>query len=274
MTSVAKTAESHFKAPDLSPEKTLAVPGSRGTRRVRRDVPVPYYAQLARILEQEIADGTWPPGEELPSEAALCEAYALSRTAIRQAVAALAARGLVRKEKGRRTVVLRSHVTNLVVQELRGFYDEVTEHGGSVQTTILKQELVAAPPHLADELEIPAGSDVVLVTRLRAVDGERIVRVETSLPAPRFAPLLEMDLSNASLYAVLAEKFGVHPSAGRRVIEAATADAVLARDLGIPKGSPVLQLTAVNRDGDGMPFESFQAWYRGDETRFELIVGS
>jgi GntR family transcriptional regulator len=248
--------------------------GSGGTRRVRRDAPIPYYAQLARILEQEIADGVWAPGDDLPSEAELCSLHGLSRTAVRQALAALATRGLVRKEKGRRSSVLRSRVTNLVVQELRGFYDEMTERGGSVETTILRQELVQAPPHLAEELEIPAGGDVVLISRLRAVDGERIVYVETSLPAPRFAPLLGMDLSSASLYAVLAEKFGVRPSSGRRVIEAVSADARLAGRLRVREHSPVLQLTAVDRDEDGIPFESFQAWYRGDETRFELIVGT
>ncbi|MFN2642307.1 MAG: GntR family transcriptional regulator [Actinomycetota bacterium] len=269
-----KTASTHPPASDLSPEKPLVMPGNGGPGRVRRDGPIPYYAQLARILEQEIAEGKWSPGQELPSEADLCRMHGLSRTAVRQAVAALAARGLVRKEKGRRTTVLRSRVTNLVVQELRGFYDEMTERGGSVQTTILRQELTQAPPQVAEDLELPAGGDVVLVSRLRAVDGERIVYVETSLPAPRFAGLLGMDLSNASLYAVLAETFGVHPRSGHRVIEAATADADLAGHLQLPNGSPVLQLTALNRDENGTPFESWQAWYRGDETRFELIVGS
>ena len=270
---MVKAASSRLTS-DLSPEPPVADPGYTGSGRIRRDTAIPYYAQLARILEQEIADGVWAPGADLPSEAELCDVHGVSRTAVRQALAALTARGLVRKEKGRRTSVLRSHVTNLVVQELRGFYDEVTEQGGSVQTTILQQGLAAAPPHLADELEIPHGSDVVVVARLRAVDGERIVRVETSLPASRFAALLDTDLSNASLYSVLAEKFGVHPSSGRRVIEAVSATGAVARDLGVPRGSAVLQLSAVNHDQDGVPFESFQAWYRGDETRFELIVGS
>lgn len=260
--------------PSVSTQTETRAAAGPSSRRIRRDIPIPYYAQLTRILERDIAELRWQPGESLPSEAELCAEHGLSRTAVRQALAELATRGLVRKEKGRRTLVARSHVTNLVVQELRGFYEEVTERGALIQTTILQQRTVPAPPHLADDLEVPSGSELVLLERIRAVDGEAIVRVETYLPAPRFGSLVSMELSSVSLYAVLAADFGVQPSSGRRVIEAVAADAGLASHLDIPVSSPVLQLSAVNRDQDRVPFESFQAWYRGDETRFELIVGS
>jgi GntR family transcriptional regulator, N-acetylglucosamine utilization regulator len=261
-------------APTQAPSRTDAPSAGPSSRRIRRDLPVPYYAQLSRILERDIAELRWHPGEALPSEAELCAEHGLSRTAVRQALAELATRGLLRKEKGRRTLVARSHVTNLVVQELRGFYEEVSDRGAVVETTILQQTIVTAPPHVADDLEVPSGSELVLLERLRTVDGDTIVRVETYLPAPRFASLVSMDLSHASLYAVLGAEFGVRPSSGRRVIEAVAAEQGLGEHLDIPAGSPVLQLSAVNRDQDGVPFESFQAWYRGDETRFELIVGS
>lgn len=258
--------------PHPNPVATLAVEYPLG--RIRRDLPIPYYAQLAQILERDIAQARWRPGDALPSEADLCEQHGLSRTAVRQALGDLAARGLVRKEKGRRTIVIRSRVTSLVVQELRGFYDEVSERGGVVATRILRQELVPAPPHIAEELDVPSSSSLVVLERLRAVDGDTIVRVCTHLPTPRFARLADMDLSRASLYAVLATEFGVRPSSGRRVIEAAVANRQLARDLRITSGSPVLRLTAVNCDQEGTPFERFEAWYRGDETRFELVVRS
>lgn len=249
--------------------KVEAPPG-----RIRRDLPIHYYAQLARILERDIAESRWIPGDALPSEADLCRQHGVSRTAVRQALGQLASHGLVRKEKGRRTIVLRSRVTSLVVQELRGFYDEVSERGGVVDTTILRQEVVSAPPHIAEELDVASSSDLVVLERLRAVDGDTVVRVCTHLPAPRFAPLAEMDLSRASLYAVLAAEFGVRPISGTRVIEAAVADRMLAKQLRVAFGSPTLRLTAINRDQDGTPFERFEAWYRGDETRFELVVGT
>jgi GntR family transcriptional regulator len=244
------------------------------SRRVRRDIAVPYYAQLAEIIEGDIASGLWHPGDSLPSEADLCSLHGVSRTAVRQALGELSARGLVRKEKGRRTFVARSRVTSLVVQEMRGFMDEVSQQGGHVGTVVLRQEVLPALPDIARDLQVPTGSDVVLVSRLRTVDGGAVVSVETYLPASRFRGLAEMDLSGLSLYAVLAAEFAVRPSSGSRVIEAVAADRAVASAIGIKTGAPLLKLTAINKDEDGVPFEVFHAWYRGDETRFELVVGS
>ncbi|MFN2614086.1 MAG: GntR family transcriptional regulator [Actinomycetota bacterium] len=242
--------------------------------RVRRDVPIPYYAQLARIIEREITDGRRHPGDVLPSEAELCEVHGVSRTAVRQALGELAARGLVRKQKGRRTSVARAHMTNIVVQELRGFFDEVSSHGSNVKTRVLQQSIVPAPPDVAADLGLVQGADALLLARVREVDGEPVVYVETHLPVPRFAALAGRDLTDVSLYAVLGADFDVHPRSGARAIEAAVADGSLARHLGVRKGSAMLSLWAVNRDQHGVPFERFHAWYRGDGTRFELVVGS
>lgn len=244
----------------------------RPVRRVRKDLPLPFYAQLAEILHDEISEGVWQPGDTLPSEAELCATYDLSRTAIRQALSELAARGLVHKQRGRRTSV--SGVTSLVVQELRGFSDEMNERGETVRTIVLRLEIVPASPRVAHELNLGAGTDVVLLSRLRHVADEAIVRVETFLPAPRFSGLVDVDFSDRSLYDVLRSEFGVRPSSGRRAIEAVAADAELAAQLGVPDGSAMLKLNAINFDDDGRAVETFSAWYRGDATRFELVVGS
>jgi GntR family transcriptional regulator len=240
-------------------------------RRVRRDLPVPYYAQLAEILHEEITDGVWVPGDELPSEAELCATHGVSRTAVRQALGELATRGVVHKQRGRRTSV--AGVTSLVVQEMRGFSDEMQERGEEIRTEILKLEIVPAPPRVAHDLNLPNGSDVVLLARAREVDHETVVYTETHLPASRFRELLDIELAGTSLYAALSDRFGVHPRSGRRAIEAVGATREIARLLHVKAGAALLKLHAVNLDEDGAPFETFEAWYRGDATRFELVVG-
>lgn len=249
-----------------------AAPPATPKRRVRRNIPVPFYAQLSQILADEIATGVWQPGDDLPSEAELCAAHNVSRTAVRQALAELAARGLVRKARGRRTSV--AGATTLVVQEVRGLYDELSARGGDIRTQILHLGVIPATPRVAHDLEISRGSDVLMLSRLRHVDDAVIVRVNTYLPLPRFLGLLDVELTNRSLYAILRQKFEVRPSSGRRFIEAVALDADIARNLGVPAKTPALKLTAVNRDQDGKPFETFRAWYRGDSTRFELVVDS
>lgn len=239
---------------------------------IRRTGPVPYYAQLAEILRRGIAAGRRSPGELLPAEAELCRAYGLSRTVVRQALDELVAEGLVRKRKGRGTIVAGGKVAELVVQELRGFADEMGARGHAVRTRVERLGIVDAPPEVAAELGLRGRARAVRLARVREVDGEPVVSVETFLPAGRFGRLVRMDLGERSLYAVLAEEFGVEPRAGSRRIEAAVATRELADALGVTVGSPVLALTAVSVDQHGAPFEFFRAAYRGDRTAFEVTV--
>ena len=73
-------------------------------------VAVPPFKSLARmspthqIREQllgEIMNGTFKPGDILPSERALCEMFEVSRVSVREAIAGLEAMGVVRVQHGR-----------------------------------------------------------------------------------------------------------------------------------------------------------------------------
>ena len=239
---------------------------------IRKSSALPYYAQLAAILRDAIVDGLLPPGAGLPSEAALGEAYQLSRTAVRQALGELAAEGLVRKEKGRGTFVRGPRRADLVVQEMRGFYDELTERGHTIDTEVLS--LLEAPSS-ADEatlLNVPTGTPVLRIERLRYADDAPIALAQTVLVAARFPGLADHDLRTDSLYRVLRESYGVTVCGGHRMIEAVSADRPSARHLGVRPGSPLLKLSSINNDGSQEPFELFTAWYRADRTTFQITV--
>jgi GntR family transcriptional regulator len=69
------------------------------------DGPEPMYEQIAAVLAARIADGTYPPRRRVPSEAAICEEFEVSRPTARSAVAVLANRGLVITVRGKGTYV-------------------------------------------------------------------------------------------------------------------------------------------------------------------------
>lgn len=239
---------------------------------IRKSSALPYYAQLAAILRDAIVDGLLPPGAGLPSEAALGTAYQLSRTAVRQALGELAVEGLVRKEKGRGTFVRGPRRADLVVQEMRGFYDELTERGHSVDTEVLSCEV---SPSSADEailLNVPTGTDVWRLERLRYADDAPIAVAQTVLLAARFPDLADHELRTASLYRILREEYDVVVRGGHRMIEAVAADRRYARHLGVRPGSPLLKLSSINNDQAQQPFELFTAWYRADRTTFQITV--
>jgi DNA-binding FadR family transcriptional regulator len=62
--------------------------------------------QISNLLRKAILAGQYQPGEKLPSEAKLTEAHGVSRTVVREAIAALRADGLVEPRRGAGVFVL------------------------------------------------------------------------------------------------------------------------------------------------------------------------
>ncbi|HET7864305.1 MAG TPA: FadR/GntR family transcriptional regulator [Burkholderiaceae bacterium] len=52
-------------------------------------------AQVIQVLGRRVVDGTYPEGEALPNEALLCEELGVSRTALREGLKVLGAKGLL-----------------------------------------------------------------------------------------------------------------------------------------------------------------------------------
>ena len=72
---------------------------------IDRGVPIPYYYQLENLIRADIASGRYRPAGPILSERQLCEAYGVSRTTVRQAIARLVADGLLYHVKGKGTFV-------------------------------------------------------------------------------------------------------------------------------------------------------------------------
>ncbi len=70
-------------------------------REIGRRLP----AELASVLERDIREGKFAPGAKLPTESALAEQFAVSRPAVREAIAQLRSAGLVHTRQGAGTFV-------------------------------------------------------------------------------------------------------------------------------------------------------------------------
>ena len=134
---------------------------------------------------------------------------------------------------------------------------------------ILRHGREEAGPEVAAALEVPVGSPVVALERLRYVDGEPWSYSTTWMPDAVGAVTLGVDLSEASLYRLLAEH-GIQATDGVRSAEATVATHDQAQHLGVSAGSALLRLRSISRDASGTPIEYFVALHRGDRSRFEF----
>jgi GntR family transcriptional regulator len=245
-------------------------PGS--VEAIQKDSPLPLYFQLKELLRQEIESGRWQPGQQIPSETELCEAFGISRTVVRQALRELKYQGLLYREQGKGTFVAQPKISESLMQDLSGFYEDIVGKGLTPVTKVLRQEVQPAAKKIADYLQIEPGDKVITIERLRSVGSEPIVLVTTFLPYDICPDLIDEDLSAQSLYALLEKKHGLELSHGRRTIEAVAANQYEAQLLGVEEGAPLALLDSVSYLRDGRPIEYFHAVHRGDRSRFVVEV--
>lgn len=239
-------------------------------RRIDRRSPVPFYYQLKQILAQDIESGRYEPGDRLPGEHDLCQAFDVSRTVVRQALAELETEGLLQRRKGRGTFVMPRKVSESLFQNLTGLYEDVTARGGTLRSEVRRLERVPASVSVATELGLEEEDAVIVLDRLRFVNEVPWVVVTTYLPYELCPQLLQEDMEYQSLYAVLEQRYGIGIAYGRRSVEATTANAAIARALKIEEKDPILLLRSTSYGEDDRPIEHFIASHRGDLSRFEV----
>src|SRR6478736_6021625 len=119
---------------------------------IDRSGPIPLYFQIARSLEQAIADGTLAPGARLENEVALGERLGLSRPTVRRAIQELVDRGLLVRRRGVGTQVVHGPVNRKV--ELSSLYEDLDVNGRKPTTEVLAAEVVPADGLAAERLGI------------------------------------------------------------------------------------------------------------------------
>ena len=233
----------------------------------------PYYLQLKRILLKDLeAHGT--EGTLMPSDAALCARYSVSRTVVRQALAELESEGIVHRVKGKGTFVTGRKLDTSYMQDTLGFHESMTRSGHLVHSRVLKLETERSGVDVARLLAIRVGDEVVRFDRVRSVDGRPVQVVREFLPARLFPGLVDLDMTDMSLYQVLRDSYGVRPARAHRAIEAVALSREDAAHLAVAKGTPGLRLSSITWSTEDIVFEHFVAYYRGDSFRFEIEVRS
>ena len=253
----------------MTSRQILPAPGG-----LDRRSPVPLYFQLKLLLAGEIEHGRWAPEQRIPSESELCERYGVSRTTVRQALGELELDGRLRKEKGRGTFVAEPRSSSWFRQSSHGFHDEATRAGRTVTSKVLRNAVEPLPRWATDALDLPPGAEGVILERLRYVDGELVMYVESHLRAGLAEAIDEQQLATGSLYEALRSRFGVEVAGGRRVVDATAARKRIAGLLEVEEGAPLLFVEAVSWDSDLRPFECYRAWHRSDRTRINVHVVS
>jgi GntR family transcriptional regulator len=235
--------------------------------RIDPDSPLPLYAQVESILAGAIADGTFPPGSRLPNEDELVERYSVSRTTIRQTIQNLVRRGLVEIRRGKGTFVLQLKITQELT-ELSGFVEDMQSVGREASARVLDKQIVPASDSVARQLAITAGTPVVRIQRVRLADNIPLSFDETFLLREIGEKVMADNLETEPIFSLLEQKYDTALVEAEYRLEAVSADAIVARALGIAVGSPIFLIERTSYTTEHQPVDYEKLYYRGDLIRF------
>lgn len=233
-----------------------------------QDAMIPLYEQLMNVVEKEIREGKYQPGDRIMTEAEMAKAYGVSLITVRKAVSLLMEKGLVIRKQGKGTFVTKPKYSRNV-KNLQSFSEMCTQMGVKPGGRMLKNQIVEADRKTAAALGVEPGTKVVYIERLRYADQDPVV-IEKNYFALKYAFLLEETFDDTSLFRFLKEKNGIRVASSEKLIELCRATAEEAKLLGIKRGDYLLFVRSTAYDGQGEPLYAGVQIINGD--RFSLYV--
>jgi GntR family transcriptional regulator len=233
----------------------------------------PVHVQIERWFMAAIDRGELVVGDRLPREQDLAAAFGVSRMTLRQALGALATRGLLRRSPGRfgGTSIAEPKV-ECDLTGLAGFTEQLRRAQLRAGACVVQAVTLPAVRAVATALELERVAEVHLVVRVRTARGVPSALERSYFPAELFRDLLERPLTE-SLYALLSDSYGQRPTTATEVLEP-----VIARDdeatlLEVPPGSPLLLITRTAYAASGRPVEYARDLFRPDRVRVSVRSG-
>ncbi|MGH3322713.1 MAG: GntR family transcriptional regulator [Streptosporangiaceae bacterium] len=248
---------------------SAADPERTGFRAVSRASPVPLYHQVKTDLRARIQRGDWRPGDQIASEAELCERYGASRITIRRALGDLVSEGVLVRVSGRGTFV-REPTLTAGSRGLTSFTEEMAGLGLRAGARVVGVELREASGEVAEQLGLDEDERVVVVTRIRTGDGKPIGVQAAHLPARLFPGLEGADLRDVSLYEYLERRYGFVPAEAEETFEVGPIRKHDAALLDVREGACAFFVRRRTFDASGRPAEFVITAMRGDRYRVRL----
>ena len=231
--------------------KKQADGGAQGSSRV------PLYRQISDNLLVGIREGKFPVGSFLPGELELIDRFDASRHTIREALRVLEDMGLVKRQRGRGTLVLSTEASPAFVQMVRS-PSELFSYPDSSIFRLLSDERIKADKPLARELGCQVGDEWVQISGLRTLGDEGMpICLANVYVIPEYGSIAQrLGTSSRPVYEMIAETFKESIENITIRLTAGVLSDQKAAVLGVEPGSPSLSVSRFYEGRGGRIFEA------------------
>ena len=212
------------------------------------------------------------PGDAFPTESDLCTEFGVSRQTVRDALKSLVADGLISRHAGVGSVVLRKP-RQIGARRLTGLVEDFTDLRLDTSARVLERGLAIAPPDITEAMEIPEGTELFRITRVRYFEALPLALHDAFLLPELGARVATLDLSHTAIISALRTALQLTCVEVWQHIIAMTADTPMAQLLEIAVGDPLLVVTRGMRVGRQREPALFISHFRADRYYYSLAFG-
>lgn len=226
-----------------------------------------------QYLLELIENGTYEPGEQLPSQADLAVQLGISRPTLREALLNLEREGVIVRKHGVGTFVAPGVGRRLEsgLERLESILELAARHGAAPQAVDVEVRVEPASAEVADRLQVPEGTEVTDVRRVITVDGKPVAYMIDVCAASRLDPDQIGEDFDGSVLDLLRRKPDLELGEAVADIIAFNAGDALVAKLGAKRGQAVLLLEEVLFDVDNRPVEFSRNYFLPDFFRFHIV---
>jgi len=228
--------------------------------KINTNSQLPLHVQIKDCLEDEIRQGNFEG--KIPSERELMDIFSVSRTTVREAVAALEREGVVEKRHGKGTFITLRPIQEQWLGNISTFSDTIKRAGMKPGAKLLSKGIKSSSKFISDKF---GGREFYEIERLRSANGVIVAIERKCFEVEIGLKLASYDLNDANIYKLLEFNIGITPWTAEEFITSNKPSAEDAALLDIPKSSSVLTVERSTRDPNGVLIEFVSTIFRSDK---------
>lgn len=219
------------------------------------------YKQIEDYILARINCSMLRPGDSIPPETELGRQFEVSRVTVRRAISELVDDGILTRIQGKGTFIAKSY-SPVILRHMVSYSLICAEQGIKPSYNVLYKSFETPSPEVRTFFEISEDQQVIRLKRLLFANDMPVV-LESSYFPPRLSFLIHEPLE-ASLYRLLADKYGIYPSKGLREVSIFITDEETGQLLNIPLKTPMIRLSINVFDLEGRPLQKTEQYVRTD----------
>ena len=229
--------------------------------------PIPLYYQVEAHLRTLLNSEIVSPGDLLPTEHELAEAYGVGRHTIRTALSRLVNDNLIVRKAGHGTVV-KGREDRREFSLARSFTHQMAAMGLRANSVMLNSDTRTIQPGDPRALSGKIGVRCLILDRLRMGNDEPIGLQRAFVVLEHCPGLENVDFNSHSLYEVLSNQYHLVITEITHTVSAATADKRQSDLLRVEPHAPLLVVNTSAFLDNGEIIESSVTYYRADKYEY------